>query len=432
MATEQIEILARSLYGFQLTVHSILSDMPLGLSFAGLCLSVYNFLNGKIAKDIRQKFLDLFSISWILAGLSALIYELEYRHNWLGMDNILMEFYKYPWLTDIPVLSFFVTGGALAIIYKKRSWETNRGFLVLSIVLFICIMATNLWAITLNSLMMVPDGLSFNQHYLVLDRNISSYILSNYNLARLCHVLGAVTVKSTIFLGILLALDKKKSLPSYVLYHKTLLIISLSCIFLCAASGHLKTSTLAEKRTHTFLLMEGIKDSSDKANLCLFCLPRKNGSAVGISINNGIRHLLPSKIYNKLDNFINSSTEDKSSGIIFFTYHIMIWGWFILVALSCIALYKRIPSLILQLSMFFIAFVSILCGWYLAELSRQPWAFWGLVKVADLLNPELSLEHLHLSIIFTIINTLILFTISVFGAIMLIKPLRQEIGDEKI
>ncbi len=425
METEQIALTARALYGFHLTVHYLFSDVPIGLSTIGVILSVVNLIYKNNSEEIREKYLQLFSVSWILAATSALVYELEYRHNWLGVDEILTEFYKRPWITDIPMLGFFLTGIILMVCFKRKLWINDKAFLSLNLFLFISAITTNLWAITLNTLMQLPEGISYSNGYLQLDSGLSPLVFSRYNLLRLLHIIGSATIKAGIMIGLTVAIDRKRMLPEYLSYHRFMLKTVLLFIVITGISGHFKVLVIAEKRVHTFLMMEGIKDTSTKSNICLFCLPDKEKNIQGWSIKNGMRYLMPAKLYEGLDQNIGTEPYNNYGESIFTSYHVMLWGWLMLSVSVVLALFLKNPSIYLHLFMLGTALISILCGWYVAELGRQPWAFWGIVKVNELITPGLTSEHLYLSKLVTVVNTFVLFIMAIFATIFVIKPLRK-------
>src|SRR6202035_1162548 len=43
-------------------------------------------------------------------------------------------------------------------------------------------------------------------------------------------------------------------------------------------------------------------------------------------------------------------------------------------------------------------FVAVLCGWFTAEVGRQPWVVYGLLRTRDAVTPSLTTRHVAVSL----------------------------------
>jgi cytochrome d ubiquinol oxidase subunit I len=66
-------------------------------------------------------------------------------------------------------------------------------------------------------------------------------------------------------------------------------------------------------------------------------------------------------------------------------------------------------------------FIAILTGWFTAEVGRQPWTVYGVLRTADSLTPFLTA---HAALISLIVICLVYALIFVFGALYIHNLLR--------
>ena len=91
--------------------------------------------------------------------------------------------------------------------------------------------------------------------------------------------------------------------------------------------------------------------------------------------------------------------QDRPPVIIpFFTFRIMVGCWLVMLLIAWIGSYlihkERIEQTRLLLWLTFLSFplpfIAILTGWYTAEVGRQPWTVYGVLRTADAMTPFLT------------------------------------------
>ena len=82
----------------------------------------------------------------------------------------------------------------------------------------------------------------------------------------------------------------------------------------------------------------------------------------------------------------------------FFTFRIMVGCWLLMLVVAWVGSYLihkgRIEQNRLLLWATFLSFplpfIAILTGWYTAEVGRQPWTVYGVLRTADAMTPFLT------------------------------------------
>jgi cytochrome d ubiquinol oxidase subunit I len=113
----------------------------------------------------------------------------------------------------------------------------------------------------------------------------------------------------------------------------------------------------------------------------------------------------------------------------FFTFRIMVGCWLIMLAVAFIGSYLNFKGLIARNRLFLWAtflsfplpFIATWTGWFTAEVGRQPWAVYGLLRTADAMTPFLTARTAAISlVIFGIVYTFI-FAFGIFYIYRLLR-----------
>src|SRR5205823_14615084 len=122
--------------------------------------------------------------------------------------------------------------------------------------------------------------------------------------------------------------------------------------------------------------------------------------------------------------------QDRPPVIIpFFTFRIMVGCWLVMLLVAWIGSYlvhkERIEQSRLLLWAIFLSFplpfIAILTGWYTAEVGRQPWTVYGVLRTADAMTPFLTARSV--SITLALFGVVYLF-IFLFGMFYIYRLLR--------
>jgi cytochrome d ubiquinol oxidase subunit I len=114
----------------------------------------------------------------------------------------------------------------------------------------------------------------------------------------------------------------------------------------------------------------------------------------------------------------------------FFTFRIMVGCGLIMLMIawlgSYLSLKKRLEQNRLLLWGTFLSFplpfIAILTGWYTAEVGRQPWVVYGLLRTADAVTPFLTARAVTISLV--VFGAVYLFIFS-FGTFYIYRLLRS-------
>jgi cytochrome d ubiquinol oxidase subunit I len=106
----------------------------------------------------------------------------------------------------------------------------------------------------------------------------------------------------------------------------------------------------------------------------------------------------------------------------FFTFRIMVGCGLVMLALAFIGSYLSLTRRIGRYRLFLWAtflsfplpFIATWTGWFTAEVGRQPWAVYGLLRTADAMTPFLTAQAAAISLVIFVIVYTFIFSFGIF------------------
>jgi len=165
--------------------------------------------------------------------------------------------------------------------------------------------------------------------------------------------------------------------------------------------GHLNGDYVHDYQPVKFAAIEGRWHSQQPASEVLIAIPdpgaETNHYQIAIPV---LGSLIGSMSFtSKEAGLTDFPPQDRPPVLIpFFTFRIMVGCWLVMLSVAWVGSYlvhkERIEQSRLLLWAIFLSFplpfIAILTGWYTAEVGRQPWTVYGVLKTADSLTPFLT------------------------------------------
>jgi cytochrome d ubiquinol oxidase subunit I len=192
------------------------------------------------------------------------------------------------------------------------------------------------------------------------------------------------------------------------------------------ASGHFQACGVARNQPEKLAALEAhFKTGTTGTEMYIFGIPNEKTETVeaGLSIPNMLSFLVyenPNKPVPGLDQF---RKEDRPPvPIPFYAYHLMVALGMGFIGLSVLGLFLNWRGMLLQqrwLLWFFVfavlgGYAANESGWVAAEVGRQPWVVYHLMRTADGVSHSVPPEYVLSSIIMFSLVYLLLFAVWIF------------------
>jgi cytochrome d ubiquinol oxidase subunit I len=174
--------------------------------------------------------------------------------------------------------------------------------------------------------------------------------------------------------------------------------------------GHLTGDYVHDRQPAKFAAIEGRWHDEQPASEVLIGLPdsasQTNRYAISVSI---LGSLIGSSSFSSKEVGLTDFPPQERSPVVipFFSFRIMVGCGLIMLLIAWVGTYLNLKGrlernrLLLWLTFlsFPLPFVAMLTGWFTAEVGRQPWTVYGVLRTADAVTPFLTVRAASISLL---------------------------------
>lgn len=416
------ELWARLQFAFTVSFHYIYPPLSIGLGVLLVIMEGLYLKTGNKMYEVMTKFwVKIFALTFAMGVATGIVMEFEFGTNWAVYSRYVGDIFGSA-LAAEGIFAFFLESGFLAILLFGWNRVSPKMHFFATIMVSLGSMLSAVWIVVANSWQQTPAGYHIVVNDGVARAEITDFWAMVFNpssVDRLTHTLGG-----SFLAGAFLVI----SVSAYYLLKKRhddiaraglkigLGVATFAALFQLF-TGHSSASGVAENQPAKLAAFEAHYDSSAAAGLYAFgWVDEENKTVHGLAIPGMLSFLIhgdPNAPVKGLDAF--PKDERPPVQFTFQTYHLMVAIGFTLIGLTLISLFLLWRGKLFTTSLWLkILVVSVLLpqianqiGWYTAEVGRQPWIVYGLLKTSDALSKTVTSEH--------IIFSLVLFTLIYAG-----------------
>ena len=427
-------LLARIQFGFTAGFHFLFPPTTFGLTLIILILeSFYLKTKEEIYKQMSSWLIKILGVVFVMGVATGIVLEFAFGNNWSEYSRMVGDIFGAP-LAAEGVFSFFLESVFLGILIFGRNRVSKRAYWWSAFLVFFASHLSGLWIIIANSWMQTPAGFQLEGGRAVLT-NFFQAALNPSTLIRYFHTVLAGWITGSLLVGAVAAwfLLKNRHLEKAKILLKTALIIFIVTSLLQLGSGHAHSIQVAETQPEKMAAFEALWESEEGAPFAVFGIPdgRKQVTYLSVKIPKFLSFLIHLDPNAKVLG-LNEFPEDERPPVFlpFTSYHIMILFGLVFIALSLIGIYLLASKKIwrsrwyLKLLLFSIPlpFLSNEFGWIAAEVGRQPWAVYKVLKTSDAASVVVPAGN----ILFTLILFAVVYTlIAVVGIGIILKIIKK-------
>ena len=421
----EVEILARIQFAFTVAFHYIYPPLSIGLGL------VMVFMEGMFlrTKDpdyerLARFWTKIFALTFGIGVATGIVMEFEFGTNWATYSRYVGDIFGSA-LAAEGIFAFALESGFLGILLFGWNRVSPKVHFIATLGVWLGSMFSAVWIVVANSWQQTPAGYHIVGEGMESRAEITDFWAMVFNpssMDRLTHVwIGAFLAGAFLILSVhayyLLKgrhIEVSKKAFSIALVVATL--SSLSQLF----TGHRSAEGVAENQPAKLAALEGHFDSLAVADMYLFgWVDKKNQEVTGIKIPGGLSFLLHYDPETPVTG-LNAFPEDErptALNAIFQFYHIMVAIGMALIVLTLYASFQWWRGKLFDQKWLLWVFVFAVIlpqianqvGWYAAEMGRQPWVVYGLLRTSDALSKVVTANQVLFSLIlFAVIYTLLL------------------------
>jgi len=424
------EILSRIQFAFTIAFHYIYPPLSIGLGLILVIMEgMYLKTGKKIYEDMTRFWIKIFALIFGLGVATGIIMEFEFGTNWATYSKYVGDMFGSA-LAAEGIFAFALESGFLGILLFGWKRVSSKVHFFSALMVFLGSMFSAVWIVVANSWQQTPSGYHIVGEGLDARAEITDFWAMVFNpssVERLLHVwigaflAGAFLVMSVNAYYILKNKHLEIAKPSF----KIALIIATIFSLAQLLTGHKSAEGVAKNQPAKLAAMEGHFDSSGVADMYILgWVDKEKQTTSGIKIPGGLSFLLHQDFKTPVTGLNTFRPEDRPSQVnaVFQFYHIMVAIGMALIGLTLYASWQWKRGKLFNKKWLMIVFVwAVLlpqianqAGWFAAEMGRQPWVVYNLLRTSDALSKAVKAEQVLVSLIMFMLVYLILFILFLY------------------
>jgi cytochrome bd ubiquinol oxidase subunit I len=402
---EQALTVHRLHFAFTITFHYIFPQLTMGLALLLVYLKTKALRTGDEHYNRAARFwARIFGINFAVGVVTGIPMEFQFGTNWAAFSRAAGSVIGQT-LAMEGVFSFFLESSFLGLFLfgeKKlgRMGHWWAGFLVWlgSWLSGYTIVATDAW-------MQYPTGYRLGPHGEIELANFWALLLNKWALWQYAHtMLGAVQTGCFVMaaVGAFYLLTKRDEFYGRTFVKAGVLVGVVAAILQMVPTGDVQGKLVTEYQPVTLAAMEGHFQTQSGAPVVLIGQPnvpeRKLDNPILIpGALSFLTYRRWAAVVRGLDAFPQEQWPDMIP-LLYYSYHVMVGLGTIFIAVMLLAalllwrgkLYEWKPMLWILMLSVPLPYIANTAGWFTAELGRQPWVIYGLMRTATGVSPRVS------------------------------------------
>jgi cytochrome bd ubiquinol oxidase subunit I len=392
------ELIHRLQFAFTVTFHYLFPQLTMGLALLIVVIKTVAPRTGDQEWDRAARFWGrIFGINFIMGVVTGIPMEFEFGTNWARFSRLSGGVIGQP-LAMEGVFSFFLESAFLGLflygeerLSRKLHWLSSVMVFVGSWISGFFIIVTDAWMQHPVAYERLPDGqfqvLSFWQ-----------LLLNPWGLLQYMHnMTGAVITGAFVMsaVGAFYLLEGRKENYRRIFLRVGVIVGLIASILIIFPTGDLHGKYVARNQPAAIAAMEGLFKTETGAGMVLIGQPNEETGQIDnpIVVNNVLSFLIYGTTKAEVRG-LDSIPRDQwptALPLLYYAYHIMagLGTWFLLLMLvAAVFLWrKRLDKthwlLWALLLSFPLPYIANTAGWMTAELGRQPWLIYGLMRTSE-------------------------------------------------
>lgn len=418
-----VELLSRIQFAFTIMFHYIYPPMSIGLGVVLVFMEgMYLKTKNPMYEQMTKFWVKIFALTFAMGVATGIVMEFEFGTNWATYSRFVGDVFGSA-LAAEGIFAFFLESGFLAILLFGWDKVGPKMHFFSTIMVATGAHMSAVWIVVANSWMQTPAGYHVVGEGLMARAEITDFWAMVFNpssVERLSHAIGGAWICGAFLVMSVSAyyLIKKRHIDSSKSAFKIALLFATFASLLQLFTGHSSAVQVAEYQPAKLAAFEG-HYNTEPGDLYLFgWVFDDEQKVVGVKIPGFLSFLVyfdASKPVTGLNDF---APEDRPPvNLVFQTYHIMIALGMFFIAFTLIGMLLLWRGKLFDNQLYLkIAVVSVLLphianqvGWVSAEVGRQPWIVYGLMRTSEGLSKVVSADNVLFSLIlFTLIYALLL------------------------
>jgi len=429
--------LARLQFALTVGFHFLFPPLTIGLAWLLVLLEWRAWRRGD--PDCRRMgrfFAGILGLTFAVGVATGVVMEFQFGTNWARYSRFVGDVFGAPLAAEV-LFAFFLESAFLGIYLfgGARVTPRSRWFSILMVAVGSTVSA--FWILAANSWQQTPAGYAVREGRAELT-SLGAAVFNPSTLERFFHTMAAcLTAGAFLAAGIsarLILQGRGGEGPRKTIRLSLLLGLAASAALLFP-TGHFHARQVARTQPEKFAAMEGLFEGRARAAAVVFGIPSDDPPRLRFRVE--IPGALSLMVHDRLDGFVPGLEDLRRAGrplppfaLTFASFHAMVGLGMAFIGITALGVfllwrgrffgargYLRLLPWVIPLPL-----VACELGWVAAEVGRQPWVVYGLLRTAEAHSPNVPAGEVLFSILGFGLIYLLLGAVYVF---LLVRKVRR-------
>ena len=425
-----VEILSRLQFAFTIAFHYIYPPLSIGIAVNLVIMEgMYLKTKDKFFEKMTKFWVKVFALTFAIGVATGIVMEFEFGTNWATYSRFVGDVFGSA-LAAEGIFAFFLESGFLAVLVFGWDKVGPKMHFFSTIMVSLGSMFSAVWIVVANSWQQTPAGFHIVGEGINARAEITDFWAMVFNpssVDRLLHVISGAWLAGAFLIISVSAYYLLKD--RHIRFAKASVKIALIVVMIASLfqlfTGHRSAVGVSKNQPAKLAAMEAVFDDQTNAPLYLFGWVDEDNQKVNfsIAIPGMLSYLIDFDTNTKVTGLNSFKKEDRPPvNIVFQSYHLMVAIGFALIGISLLGiffwwrgtLFKQRWMLWIFVFSVFLPQIANQIGWITAEVGRQPWIVYGLLRTSEGLSKAVEAGQVMFSLILFVLIYLGLFILFIY------------------
>ncbi|MGO9590204.1 MAG: cytochrome ubiquinol oxidase subunit I [Candidatus Acidiferrales bacterium] len=401
-------------FAFTITFHYIFPQLTMGLALLLVYLKTKALRTGDEHYNRAARFwARIFAINFAVGVVTGIPMEFQFGTNWAHFSRSAGGVIGQT-LAMEGVFSFFLESSFLGLFLFGEKKLGRMGHWWAAFLVWLGSWMSGYLIVATDAWMQHPVGYALGPNGEIMLSSFWGLLLNPWALAQYAHtMLGAVQTGCFVMaaVGAFYILDKRDEAYARTFVKTGVIVGVIAACLQLSPTGDMQGRMISQNQPVTLAAMEGLFESQQGAPLAILGQPDVENRRLDnpLMVPDALS-FLTYRQWNAnvrgLDSFSQDLWPDRIA-LLYFSYHVMVGLGTIFIAVMLVAvfllwrrtLYETRWMLWLLMLCAPLPYIANTAGWMTAELGRQPWLIYGLMRTSEGASPSVAAGNVWFTLI---------------------------------
>lgn len=397
-------------FAFTIVYHYLFPQLTMGLALLIVVLKAISLRSspstslgtrGDAWNTAARFWIRIFGVNFAVGVVTGIPMEFQFGTNWAAFSRYAGGVIGQT-LAMEGLFAFFLESSFLGLLVFGEGRLGRRGHLLAAVALFVGSWLSGYFIICTNAFMQAPIGYSHAPDGTLYLTDFWAFILNPWALAQYAHTMAATVVTASFVMaavGAYYALEGMHRTQARIFLRVGVTAGLISSVLVAFPTGDRQAKLVAQHQPVALAAMEGHFETSTAVGIVIVGQPNVRERRLDNPIIvPGFLSFLAYGSFHAGVKGLNEFPEDTwpdNIELLYYAFHVMTGLGTLFIALMGVAavvewrwrLVERRALLWILMLAFPFPYIATTAGWMTAELGRQPWLVYGLMRTADGASP---------------------------------------------